>query len=563
MTAFAYRSKFLVVALVVLTVASVRARTPEAAATLVLYNTNDSDSQSLAAYYASKRDIAPDRVVGLNCPLSEQITRDEFNATIAAPLTRMFRDQGWWTMGRDAAGQRVVTATSVRFVAIMRGMPLKVALDPTLPPATFVNGMPELIATRNDASVDSELSVLGLAPPSPGGLVPNPYFQRFTPILDDPVPAGILLPARLDGPTPQIVRAMIDDALQTERTGLYGWGYVDARGITSGGYAEGDKWLGNLRDAMRRQGIPVIFDNNPATFPPGFPVTDAAAYFGWYAGAVDGPFADPAFAFVRGAVAVHIHSFSAATLRDVAANWCAPLLARGAAATLGNVYEPYLSLTANLDVFQDRLMNGMTFAESAWIAQRALSWMSVAVGDPLYRPYAAWARMPSGPVNTWQTYRRIVLNAGGVVLSAAGPLEQEARNSSNGMFLEALGAVQADSGDNAAALKSFEAAATLTAAPAVKLRIDLERMAALRALGRLSDATALAETSAAQAPNPAVQQLLRSEETAVPSTADAPSLLAGEMPSSVPAATATPSPTPDPTPAPTPLPPPVLPVLPP
>ncbi len=76
---------------------------------------------------------------------------------------------------------------------------------------------------------------------------------------------------------------------------------------------------------------------------------------------INGPFADPAFRFRNGAVAVHIHSFSAATLRSPTSGWSGPLLERGAAATVGNVYEPYLTLTANLDVLQDRLMSGFTF----------------------------------------------------------------------------------------------------------------------------------------------------------------------------------------------------------
>src|SRR5438874_4994630 len=127
-------------------------------------------------------------------------------------------------------------------------------------------------------------------------------------------------------------------------------------------------------------------------------MTDCALYYGWYAATVAGPFTQPDFHFVPGAVAVHIHSFGASTLRDTNANWVGPLLARGAAASIGNVYEPYLQLTPHLDIFNDRLLHGFTFAESAYMATRVLSWMSVMVGDPLYRPYAAWLQIdvPSG-----------------------------------------------------------------------------------------------------------------------------------------------------------------------
>jgi uncharacterized protein (TIGR03790 family) len=114
-------------------------------------------------------------------------------------------------------------------------------------------------------------------------------------------------------------------------------------------------------------------DDLPAVFPDGYPITDCALYYGWYAGQVAGPFARRDFRFVPGAIAVHIHSFSANTVRDPNANWVGPLLAHGAAATMGNVYEPYLQLTPHLDVFNDRLLHGFTFAESAYMSAHAVS----------------------------------------------------------------------------------------------------------------------------------------------------------------------------------------------
>src|SRR5204863_9160895 len=87
---------------------------------------------------------------------------------------------------------------------------------------------------------------------------------------------------------------------------------------------------------------------------------------------------------------VHIHSFSASTLHDEHAYWAGPLVSKGAAATIGNVYEPYLQLTSHLNVFSDRLLHGFTFAESAYMSMQTVSWMSVMVGDPLYRPYGTW-----------------------------------------------------------------------------------------------------------------------------------------------------------------------------
>ncbi|MDX2080972.1 MAG: TIGR03790 family protein [Terrimicrobiaceae bacterium] len=530
---------------------------PEAAVTLVLFNKNDPESADLAAYYAQRREIPKDRVVGLDCPGTEEITREQYETTIAKPVRRLFQKNGWWTMGRGPAGDRIVTGSAIRFVALIRGMPLKIAPDPTIPEATFIPDLPPLLSSRNDASVDSELAVLGMAPPSPGGIVPNPYFRRFTPVLQNPIPPGILLPARLDGPTASIVRAMIDDSIMVEKTGLWGWSFVDGRGITTGGYAEGDQWMAAAVEAMRKQGLPVIFDKKPATFPPGYPITDAAVYYGWYAAAVEGPFAETTFNFRPGAVAVHIHSFSAATLRSAVANWCGPLLARGAAATLGNVYEPYLSLTANLDVFQDRLMAGFTLAESGWIAQRVLSWMTVVVGDPLYRPYAVWYGPGNPPDSAWATYRRLVRAARGSTLAAAPDLLAEADKTKNPVFAEGLGAAQFDAGDFSGALQSFTVAQGLVESGPVRLRIDTERLAAIQAGGlpgaspRPSPSPAVADSSAEMHPMRLNQPL------------PAALLQPGPVPEESPLPEEVEKATPAPTPVPTPLPQPPLPDLPP
>jgi len=296
-------------------------------------------------------------------------------------------------------------------------------------------------------------------------------------------------------------------------------------------------------------------------------MTDAAVYFGWYAGAADGPFADTAFQFRTGAVAVHIHSFSAATLRSTTANWCGPLLARGASATLGNVYEPYLSLTANLDVFQDRLLGGFTLAESAWMSQRALSWMGVVIGDPLYRPYASWTivGVTSQP-NSWQAYRRIILDASGNGLQAANALRQASLQFGDSMFMEALGTLQAGAGSWADALKSFDDALSLAKSPVVRMRLDLESIQALLALGRKPDATRLALAASAGLP-PGPQRDLFSQFASVPLPPPSiePIGLTGPVPESAPGVStnieAPPASSAPVTPEPTPLPTPPLPQL--
>ena len=466
--------------------ATSRANQQDADATVVVYNTADPAAEALAQYYAKKRSIAADHLLGLTCPTVPEITRADYNTTIAAPVKETFVKKGWWT---EAGGR--ITDTKIRYVVLIRGMPLKIrSMGPNAYPPR--RDQPQAIASRDEASVDSELAGLGLGDDSAAGIIPNSYFKRFTPILESLTDPGLLLVCRLDAPSEATVRNMIDSAIVVEGDGLWGWEYVDSRSIKDQGYVEGDDWLKAVAEESRAKGIPVLWDKAPETLPAGYPVTNAALYFGWYDvnNTVCGPFADPAFRFRPGAIAVHIQSFSAVTLSEPNAAWCGPLLEHGAAATLGNVYEPYLTLTAHLDVFQNRLMSGMTFGESAYMSMRALSWMGVVIGDPLYRPFAAWSRssLSGGKPISWAKYRMIVLAADGNVLAAAAPLAQAAKSYDNSMFLESLGAVQADAQDFKAALQSIDQALALNNDPDVRFRLALEKTGLLRAMGRTTEA---------------------------------------------------------------------------
>ena len=468
-------SRLAICFLLLLSASALNAQDRLAAATLVLFNSSDPDSVELAGYYAKARAIPAEQVIGFELPATEEIPRADFNRLLADPLRSKLVEKGWWTLKKNSNG--AVADTRIRFLAIIRGVPLKISSDASIGPALEDPELSKAISTRNEASVDSELAALGLPDFKPAALMPNPYFGRFTPILDEAMPPGMLLPSRLDAPAPEMVRAMIDDSIATEKEGLWGWAYVDGRDITSGGYFEGDNWMRNLVKILRERGVPTIFDNLPATFGENFPVTDAAVYFGWYAGDINGPFLRQNFRFRRGAVAVHLHSFSAASLRGMNSNWAAPLIARGAAATLGNVYEPYLSFTANLDIFQDRLLAGLSLAEAGWMSQRALSWMGIVVGDPLYRPYEAW-NVFSDPrqrkPNPFRRFRSITLAARSNILLAMLPIHEASRETGDSMFLEALGNAQMDAEHFAPALDSFRDALKLANDPEVRLRLEHE-----------------------------------------------------------------------------------------
>ena len=424
--------------------------------TVVVYNKGAPDSAELAKFYAKQRGISSDHIVGLNCSTDEEITREEYDANIAAPLREVFQARKWWNVHDTPAHQKLLDTTSIRFVAVIKGVPLKIKpLDTPYEGDKRAEGP---FGGQNAASVDSELTTLGLFSRQISGPLHNPYFQSFKAIgeFDNPV---LLLVCRLDAPDAETVRRMIVDSIAAENKGLRGRAYVDAEHETRSGYAIGDQWLAEIPTQLRKAGIPVVYENTPALFPDGYPMTDCALYYGWRAQDVVGPFGRPGFNFSRGAIAVHLHSFSAYTLRDPNRFWVGPLLSRGAAASLGNVYEPYLEFTAHLNIFNDRLLHGFTFAESAYSSIDVLSWMSVMVGDPLYRPFGSWLQIDNpepSKGDSWTMYHNFAVQSfssdAAEYRSAAGKAAARNRNCP---MLEDIGLMEATDGNFASATNYF------------------------------------------------------------------------------------------------------------
>ena len=481
----------------------------DAAATLVIFNESDKDSAELARFYAEKRGIAKDHVLGLKCARTEEISRADYDRMIAEPLRKAMTANFWWKLREPDNPLGPVEANKIRFIALMRGMPVKIA-EAVKHPGDRVTA-PAPIGTTNAAAVDSELAVLGLNMRQISGAVNNPYFRNYSSATDFRRPE-IMLVARLDGPTAEIVRRMITDSLAAEQEGLAGIAYIDARNIDSEGYAEGDKWLYGVTNDARRRGTPVVMDNGPELFPESYPMRQAALYFGWYTDRAAGPFVRPDFRFTRGAVAVHIHSFSGATVRDPLQNWVAPLLSAGAAATIGNVYEPYLALTPQLDVFHNRLRSGFTFAESAYMSVRALSWMTTFVGDPLYRPYKGVLDLDDRPRSgEWAEYRK------GAQLWFSAPrakgdaaLREEGKKLRSGAIMEGLGLLQVSADDPNAALESFALAREYYGKTDDAMRVAVHEVFILRAAKRDIEALTLALTMASAVPKSPAAELLKS-----------------------------------------------------
>lgn len=384
-----------------------------ASETLVIFNPDFPGSEALAKHYAAARQIPAERLLPLPCSNTDDTTRSDFNTQIREPLRKQFEKNNWWKTGdkralNDALTTRV-KSSQIRIIALIRGIPFRILRETPNPAA----------GKEDEASVDSELALLGMEPYTLPAFTPNPSFKSDLPFhLNDSSP-GLFLISRLDGPDDATVKRMIDDAIKVENEGLTGRAVIDLA-LKDDSYEQGEEWLRQCATLYRKNGIPLYVDRSSNLIPAHWPLPDTALYFGWYQDRVSGVFEDPSFRFAPGAVVCHLHSFSAAHLRSGTEHWTGPLLLRGAAATLGNVWEPYLAVTCYFDLFNQRLLSGATLAEAAWFASPGLSWMQVVLGDPLYRPFK---KLPGSRLGTEGRSRDYALYHG---LVTAYPNESDA-----------------------------------------------------------------------------------------------------------------------------------------
>lgn len=364
---------------------------------VILVNETLPESVELGAYYALKRGIPKENICRLKTAQTEVVTRKQYDQTIAGPVREFLTRRLGQVRVAMPEGELVVKMADkeVRCLVAMYGVPLKI--DGFIDTKEMYKSMA--------AGVDSELALLPQGSHILNGARPNPYYRRNQPF-DTLLARQMLMVCRLDGPGPKVVRRMIDDALWAEANGLKGRAYFDIRSITKPGYIEGDKWIRAAYEIVKRTGLPCYLDDMPEMIPVAYPMPEAVFYLGWYHNVVSGPMSRSDFRFARGAVAYHLHSFAAWTVRSATDKWAGPLLAKGAACTMGSVYEPFLLGSPQLDIFTDRLVQGYTFAEAAYMSQRLLSWMATFLGDPLYRPFLKPVRQPTGkappPLPKWK-----------------------------------------------------------------------------------------------------------------------------------------------------------------
>lgn len=459
---------------------------------VVVYNKKVPASKEVAQYYAEVRNVPAAQVFGFNLSTNEEISRADFESTLAKPLAREFEERKLWRMAKqkwpiansnDVREVLVPVESKIRYVVLCYGVPLKIANDSNLHEAGIDAVKPEL--RFNGAAVDSELAALPLPPAvkTSFGLLRNVNYTSTNTAMFSPT-NGLLMVARLDGPTPEIARSLVDKARSAETNGFWGRAYCDIRSTTDTNYMIGDEWIRGAADICRALGFETYLDTNATTFPAGQPMSQIAFYAGWYDPMPSGPFTAPKVEFMPGAFAYHLHSQNAWTIRSPGKTWIAALLAKGATCTFGSVNEPYLHGTPDVGTFAARwLISGFTFGEAAYAAQNCLSWQTTVVGDPLYRPFAMHPQLlhiklerTDNPLIEWSHVRVVNLNLlrGTPMLQLINYLENLELTKKSAVMMEKLGDLNAAVGKPSSTVFAYEQALKLNATPQQRIRLYLK-----------------------------------------------------------------------------------------
>jgi uncharacterized protein (TIGR03790 family) len=401
---------------------------------VILVNKNSAGSREVAEHYKQKRGVPAGNVVVLDTPLGEDISRSDYEEKIAKPLRKELanrRDRVKVLLTTYGVPLRVgpldMSEQEKKDIAEVR-KELQTVNNELKSLQTLVSDLEEdakrldipqlkdradkkrleippieakareldvkerrLRHAESEASVDSELMQLWWDEYPKDRWVMNPLYFRNSPAVRRTAPQT-LMTARLDGPSSTLAKRLVDDAIAAEEKGLDGIAYIDARGIkydpqadpTGTAYGGYDESFRELAALLKDKGkMDVVLDDADAIFPRDS-CPNCAIYCGWYS--VNHYV--PCCKFNQGAVAWHLASLEAISLRNPKTQWAGNLLKAGAAATLGPVAEPYtLGFPKPAEFFGLLGTGRYTLVESYAQSVMVSSWMMTLVGDPLYNPF--------------------------------------------------------------------------------------------------------------------------------------------------------------------------------
>ena len=369
---------------------------------LVIANNDIEASVRLAKYYCKVRKVPKQNLLTLSLgeKLADEISREDYEEKLAGAVRKKILDPEFYHI------RCLVTTYGVPFRVGKRGQlkgqeeklkQLKELLEQIKKESSTDDAeqketenkiailqleLDRIEGKETSASVDSELSMV---------LCGNYELYRWqinelrSNILRQS--SKMLMVSRLDGPSFEIAKALVDKALSAEKKGLAGNVYIDRgysevkKGITI--IEQYDRSLEEAASMFKAEGKRVVEEITAELFEPNeCPLT--AVYCGWHSlkKYVD------AFDFVDGAIGIHIASLEAVNLRDAnSTQWCPAMLKDGVSVTIGAVAEPYLHTFPEPKTFFSHLLDGLCLAEAYYYTKPYNSWQLILLGDPLYKPF--------------------------------------------------------------------------------------------------------------------------------------------------------------------------------
>lgn len=397
-----------IISLILFITAAVYALEPEQI--VVIVNSDIDDSVKLAKYYCKKRKVPKKNILalGLGEKLLDEIDRDDYEKRLAEPVRQKLLNPEFFhikclltTYGVPfRVGERAPLAGFEKKIKQLKQsleqektkleqLKEQNKTEPAAQKETekkiaiLQSEIDKIEGRETNASVDSELSMV---------LCGNYELYRWqinelrSNILRDS--SKMIMVSRLDGPSFEIAKGLVDRSISAEKKGLVGNVYIDR------GYSESKKDIPIIEQYDRSlQGLASMFqsktelqvveETTASLFEPN-QCPSTAIYCGWYSlkKYID------SFDFVDGAIGIHISSLEAVNLRDAnSSQWCPAMLKDGITVTAGAVAEPYLHTFPDPKSFFSHLLDGLCLVEAFYRTNPYNSWQLMLLGDPLYKPF--------------------------------------------------------------------------------------------------------------------------------------------------------------------------------
>lgn len=389
---------------------------------LVVYNSsytidsdNDStqDSLELANYYANKRSIPNDNVVGIDAPTNIAINRSEYNSYIKTPLEDYLNNNN--------------LKNTIKYIVFIKGIPLKI-YDTSGVANNYSNITGDYSSVDSSTTLLFQNSYIGTS-----AQVANPYYKadkdfslnyRFkSHTFGDTEYKISYLVTRLDGYTVADVKNMIDRSFNSNKSA---GGYFVLDQYSGGNNFSFDSMQGSAKvlKGLGKNIYPDPFNKGSSAIKNISQKVIGYTSYGIYGSLGNDYYNNELnFSYINGAVASTYESYSAFSMTEpdnTNHGQIAQFIRAGGSGGIGNVYEPFSLAIARENVWMPAYSVGYTWADAAYMSLPYIDWTSVVFGDPLMSIVNSSIYEPSVSIKNYTnisndsvTLNAVVNNTGG------------------------------------------------------------------------------------------------------------------------------------------------------